>query len=171
MIRMIRFMAAGAVLAALSGCAHLGALGQAIQPPTFTSAPGQQAELRLAAPTAMRPLGGATVRLWAQVENPNPIGLTLSTLAGNLFLEGVQAAEVEFPLGMPLQPGEAQVIPLDITVSFADLPGLADAATRALTGAPLRYRFDGQFGVDAGLLGQPTFGPMTLLQGEMPVLR
>ena len=31
---------------------------------------------------------------------------------------------------------------------------------------PIAYRLDGTVGVDAGRLGQPVFGPMTLLTGQ-----
>ncbi|HEX2093589.1 MAG TPA: LEA type 2 family protein [Longimicrobiaceae bacterium] len=152
----------------LPGCATLG---QIIQPPRFEVARDRQAELRLLGPSASRPLGGAAVRLWARVQNPNPLGLTLSTLAGGLLLEGRQAARVDFPLGVPLQPGQETVIPIEVGISFADVPELAGVLTRAITGAPINYQLDGTVGVDAGPLGQPTFGPMTLLRGDVRVTR
>ena len=37
--------------------------------------------------------------------------------------------------------------------------------TRAATGGSVGYRLDGTMTLDAGLLGRPSFGPMTLLQG------
>ena len=58
--------------------------------------------MRLAGPSADRPFGGATVRLWTEVSNPNPFGFTLGTLDGTLFLEGSRAAAAAFPLGLPL---------------------------------------------------------------------
>jgi hypothetical protein len=152
----------------LPGCATLG---QAIQPPRFEVARDQQPELRLVGPSAQRPLGGAVLRLHARVENPNPLGLTLSTLQGGLLLEGRQAARVDFPLGVPLSAGGAAVVPLEVGISFADVPGLADVLLRAVAGGPVRYRLDGTVGVDAGLLGRPTFGPMTLVGGEVRVTR
>jgi hypothetical protein len=152
----------------LPGCATLG---QVIQPPRFDVARDRQPELRLVGPSAQRPLGGAVVRLWAHVENPNPLGLTLSTLQGGLLLEGRQAARVDFPLGVPLTAGGETVVPLEIGISFADVPGLADVLLRAVTGGAVNYRLDGTVGVDAGLLGQPTFGPTTLLRGEVRVTR
>ena len=164
----LRRSALGLLVVFLPGCATLG---QIIQPPRFEVARERQAELRLLPPGAGRPLGGAAIRLWARVENPNPLGITLSTLAGGLLLEGRQAARVDFPLGVPLTPGQATEIPLEIGISFADVPGLADVITRAVTGAPVRYRLDGTVGVDAGVLGRPSFGPMTLLQGEVRATR
>lgn len=152
----------------LASCATLG---QGIQPPSFAVAEDQPAELRLLAPSATRPLGGATVRLWARVGNPNPFGLTLSTVAGRLVLENTQAADVEFPLGVPLTAGQTSVVPLEVSVNLADVPNLAGALARAATGQQLGYELVGRVGVDAGLLGQPTFGPMTLLSGSVQVRR
>jgi hypothetical protein len=42
---------------------------------------------------------------------------------------------------------------------------------RAVTGQTVGYRLDGTIGVDAGALGTPTFGPMTLLRGDAQVRR
>lgn len=164
-----RLAAAIAVALFVSGCATLGGIG--IQAPRFAVANQQTAELRFVGPSAQRPLGGVAVRIYAEVENPNPVGLTLSTLAGTLRLQGFDAAEAEFPLGLPLSAGQSTVVPLDISVSFANLPGLADVLGRAVTGNQLAYSFRGTVGVDAGLLGQPTFGPMTLLEGAVQVRR
>jgi hypothetical protein len=146
-------------------CAGLGQLRGFVQPPLFEEADGQPPEIRLIGPRADLPLGGAGVRLWTRVTNPNPFGLSLGTLRGSLLLEGSHAANADFPLGLPLRPGEAAVVPIDLSVSFADLPGLADALRRAANRQPMAYQFDGTIGVDAGRLGQPVFGPMTLWRG------
>lgn len=156
------------LFALLPGCATLG---QVIHPPVFRVAEDHPEEIRLLAPGPGRPLGGAAVRLYARVQNPNPLGITLSLLEGGLLLEGRQAAQVSFPLGVPLQPGQEALVPLEISVSFSDIPNLAGTLTRAVTGSPIDYRLDGSVGVDAGVLGQPTFGPMTLLQGSARVTR
>ena len=102
-----------------------------------------------------------------RVTNPNPFSLTLGTLKGTLFLEDSRAADVDFPLGLPLAAGGDTTVPIDLTVSFANLPGLADSIRRAVSRQPLAYRLEGTIGVDAGRLGQPTFGPMTLLRGDV----
>lgn len=106
------------------------------------------------------------IRLWTEVTNPNPFGLTLGTLDGTLFLEGGRAASAAFPLGLPLRPGEQSVVPLDLSISFADVPGLADVVRRAARRETIAYRLEGTIGVDAGRLGQPVFGPMTLVRGD-----
>jgi LEA14-like dessication related protein len=101
------------------------------------------------------------------VTNPNPFGLTLSTVQATLFLDDVEAADAEFPLGLPLQPRQTETIPLDVTVSFANVPRLANAIRQAASGGGLMYRLEGTVGIDAGSFGQPTFGPLTLVSGDL----
>jgi hypothetical protein len=161
-------MVVGAALLLTSGCATLG---MGIQAPRFSVADEQPSEIRLLGPSLQRPVGGASIRIYARVENPNPVGITLSSLAGTLRLEGFDAADAEFPLGLPLAAGQATVVPLDIAVSFANLPGLADVLGRAVTTGQVAYSLRGTAAVDAGPLGQPSFGPMTLLQGTVQARR
>src|SRR4029453_10580290 len=97
----------------------------------------------------------------------NPFSLTLGTLKGTLFLEDNRAADVDFPLGLPLAAGGETTVPIDLRVSFANIPGLADSVRRAINPQPLPYRLEGTIGVDAGQLGQPVFGPLTLLHGDI----
>lgn len=165
---MRRMGVVAAVCAALAACATLGSL---IQPPTFDRVAGRESELRLLGPSTSRPLGGAGVRVWARVGNPNAFGLTLTRLAGNLLLEGQQAATVDLPLGLPLVAQGDTIVPIDLSVSFADVPGLANALRNAVTGNAITYRLVGNVTVDAGALGQPSFGPSTLLTGDLRVLR
>lgn len=159
------------VAAALAGtvaCASLGQLQGIVQPPRFTQSEDRPAELRVLRPSMDMPIGGLGVRLWAKISNPNPFGLTLSTLKGTLFLEGSRGATADFPLGLPLEAGQETEVPLDLTVSFSDLPGLAGVARDTAQARPIEYRLDGTVGVDAGRLGQDlTFGPMTLMTGEL----
>lgn len=150
-----------------TGCAELGRLSALVQAPRFEQATDHRAEIRLSGATSGLPIGGAGVRLWAKVTNPNPFSLTLGTLKGTLFLEDARAADVDFPLGLPLSAGADTTVPIDLTVSFANLPGLADSIRRAANRQPLAYRLEGTIGVDAGQLGQPVFGPLTLLRGDI----
>jgi hypothetical protein len=151
----------------LSGCASLEGLRAFIQPPQFAQSRDQQSEIQLLPVQLGRPAGGATVRIWTEVTNPNPFGFTLSTVDATLFLEDTQAAQTSFPLGLPLQPRATETIPLDITISFADIPRLAGALRQAARGQAVNYRLQGTVGIDAGRLGQPTFGPMTLVSGTL----
>jgi hypothetical protein len=154
-----------------AGCATLGPLAQIVQPPRFEQADDQPAEIRLIAPSLRLPAGGAGVRIWLEVTNPNPFGFTLRTLDATLALEGSHAATGDFPLGLPLQAGQQSVVPLDLSISFADVPGLAAVARRIAGGSPIEYQLDGTMGIDAGRLGTPTFGPMRLTRGELRVIR
>ena len=159
----------GVVLAALvfsSSCASLGSLNRLIQPLRFSEAENQPAEIRLVGPGAGR-LGGAVVRIWTRVTNPNPFGLRLSTLETTLLLDGSRAATGDFPLGLPLRAGEESVIPLDLSISFSDMAGLSNVVRNAIGGQRVGYQLDGTIGIDAGALGQPRFGPLMLFSGEL----
>jgi LEA14-like dessication related protein len=116
---------------------------------------------------AGRATGGATVRIWTDVTNPNPFGFTLSTVQARLLLDDIEAADAEFPLGLPLEPRQTETIPFDLTVSFANVPRLANVIRQAASGGGVTYRLEGTVGVDAGRFGQPTFGPLTLLTGDL----
>ncbi len=160
---------AAVVLACIiaSGCAELSQLRALVQAPRFEEAQDHEPSIRLLGPASGLPLGGASVRLWARITNPNPFGLTLGRLQGTLFLEDQRAADAAFPLGLPLAALAETTVPIDLSVSFSDLPGLADSIRRAVSRQPLAYRLDGTIGVDAGRFGQPVFGPLTLLRGNI----
>ncbi len=153
------------------GCAGLTQLSQLIQPPRFEQADGRPAELRIVGPGPGLPAGGAAVRIWLDVSNPNPFGFTLSTVSATLSLEGGRAAAGDFPLGLPLAAREENVVPLDLSISFADLPGLAGSLRQIAAGGDVEYQLDGTVGVDAGRFGTPTFGPMLLTRGELRLIR
>jgi LEA14-like dessication related protein len=160
----LRLIFIGIVLLTLQGCAGaLGQLGTLIQPPRFEQVDDRPAEIRLLGTS------GAGVRLWTRVHNPNPFGLRLGTLRGTLYLDDSRAADADFPLGLPLGARGEEIIPIDISISFSDLPGLSGVARRIFNRQTVGYRLDGTIGVDAGQLGQPVFGPMTLLRGETAV--
>ena len=168
---MKKFSMSAPVLAICIAATACASLGQFIQPPKFSQADNQNASLRLLGPGAGHPLGGLGVRLYARVENPNPFGLTLTRLAGNLFIDNQRTANVDLPLGLPMRAAQDTVLPIDISVSFADIPNIVNTLKAALNRNSVGYRLDGTFGVDAGPLGQPSFGPQTLLNGDVRVLR
>jgi hypothetical protein len=163
----LRLAALPCALLWVASCATLGELRGLVQPPRFVEAKEQPAEVTIEPPSTARPFGGAVVRLWTEVTNPNPFGLTLGTLDGTLFLEGTRAAAAAFPLGLPLGAGQRSVVPIDLSISFADVPALADVVRRAARREPVAYRLEGTIGVDAGQLGQPVFGPMTFVSGDL----
>jgi hypothetical protein len=162
----------GVIVAAVTAsCATLGPLAQIVQPPTFRKADNQPAEIRLIAPSLRQPTGGAGVRIWLEVTNPNAFGFTLSTLAATLLVEGTRAATGDFPLGLPLTARQQSVVPLDLYIDFADVPGLASVVRQLATRGSVGYQLDGTVGIDAGRLGTPTFGPMRLTSGELRVIQ
>jgi hypothetical protein len=151
----------------VSGCASLEGLRALIQPPRFEQAPDRPSEVRLSPLQSGRAAGGATVRIWSTVTNPNPFGFTLRSVQATLLLDDVEAADADFPLGLPLQARQTETIPFDLTVSFANVPRLANVIRQAASAGGLSYRLEGTVGVDAGRFGQPTFGPLTLLAGDL----
>ena len=160
--RLVVAAVAGLALQACAGA--LGNLSALVQPPRFQQVPGRQAEIRVLG------LDGAGVRIWTRVTNPNAFGIRLGTLKGTLFLDESRAADADFPLGLDLGAGADTELPIDITVSFRDLPGLGGVASRVLARQAVPYRLDGTIGIDAGSIGRDLlFGPMTLLRGEAVV--
>ena len=167
---MLRKAALTSVIAlTLQACAGLN-LSALVQPPRFEQAPGQRAEVLVQGPSGSQPLGSASVRLWTKVTNPNTFGLTLQTIKGTLYLEESRATDVDFPPGLPLGAGADTVIPIDLSISFSDLPGLAGVARRLMNRETVPYRLDGTIGLDVPRVGQGmVFGPMTLLRGDAGV--
>ena len=161
----VRLVLAALALLTLQACAGaLGNLSALVQPPRFQQIPGRQAEIRVLG------LEGAGVRLWTRVTNPNTFGIRLGTLKGTLFLEESRAADAEFPLGLDLGAGAVTELPIDISVSVRDLPGLGTVARKVLAQQAVPYRLEGTIGIDAGRIGRDMlFGPMTLLRGEAVV--
>jgi hypothetical protein len=154
-----------AVLLLTSACASLGPL-RVLQPLSFSEVRGERSTLRLIGPSVQQPLGGAAIRLWTRVRNPNPVGLTLTMLHAELSIDGARAATGDFPLGLPLTARGDAVIPLDLSIDFADVPGLVGVLRRAAANREAPYQVDGTFSVEAGALGRPTFGPMRLFRGR-----
>ena len=111
----------------------------------------------------------ATVRIWTRVTNPNGFALTLSTFEGDLFVEGRDLAQLDLPLGLPMPAAGDTVIPLDVTFGLPSLATLGTLGEALLSGRGVEYRLDGTLGVDAGRLGQPSFGPRTWLTGDLEV--
>lgn len=150
-----------ALIASTIGCTALQGLQAFIQPPRFEQDTQNRSEIRLRGTT------GASVRIWTRVSNPNAFGLTLGTLRGTLNLEGSRAATVDFPFGLPLQAQSEDVVPIDLSIDFRDVPGLSQALARAIARQPIGFELEGTIGVEAGRLGMQTLGPMTWLRGEL----
>src|SRR3954464_10824487 len=63
----------------VAGCAELNQLAALVRAPQFDQATDRQAEFRVMGAGSGLPIGGAGVRLWTKVTNPNPFALTLGT--------------------------------------------------------------------------------------------
>jgi hypothetical protein len=162
---MSRALLTASLLIVLGGCATLNGLRAFVQPPRFEQ--DRPAQITLGGISRDQPLGGAHLRLWLRVTNPNPFGFTLSTLDTTLLLDGRRAATGKFPLGLPLGASQQSVIPIDLRIDFTDVPGLVDVVRTATRGDAISYELEGTIGVDAGRLGEPTFGPMSLVRGNV----
>jgi hypothetical protein len=154
----------------MPGCGSLVELARIIQPPRFSQADGRRAELRVLLPSAEHRAGGAAIRIWTEIENPNAFGLTVNHVASTLFLEESRAAVADFPLELPLGARSRDVVPLDLTVDFADVAGLRVALDRAIRDRKVGYRLDGTISIDAGPFGARSFGPLTYLTGDLDVI-
>ena len=154
--------------ATLSGCAAFQRLLD-VQPPRIEVASGRESTLTLDPSSVLtgRPL--ATVRIWARVVNPNTFGFTLTRLRGDLFLEEREMADVDLPLGLPLDAAADTVIPIDVSFGLPSLNSLGALGEALLRRSAVAYRLDGTVGVDAGEVGEPTFGPRTWLRGRFQV--
>ncbi|MEJ2504059.1 MAG: LEA type 2 family protein [Gemmatimonadota bacterium] len=160
-----------ALAALLVGAASCATLESVVQAPVFGLAGDRDSRVRVLGPSVDRPLGGAEIQVWARVENPNPIGFTLSRLAGTVLLADHPAARVDLPLGLPLEPAADTVLPLTLTVSFADVPDLAGRLRDAVSTGTVEYALRGTVSVDAGAFGRPSFGPQTWLRGQVGLVR
>ena len=160
------FLLAGTL--AVAGCATLG-LDSFVQPPTFQSVDGRGSAVEVTRPTTTSPFGGARVRVWTRVRNPNQFGINLASLGGELYLENTHAADVDLPLGLPLLATQDTVIPVDFLVDFAELPRLARVVQNAIGGGEIPYRLEGTVGVSSETFGYQEFGPGTVFSGSARV--
>ena len=154
------------LLTATTGaCASFSGMNGMVQAPRFREDRAHRAQLSLSSSDAPRT---ATLRVFAQVRNPNSTKLKLAKVKGSLFLEGQQAAEVDLPLDLELKPRQTAEVPFDVNVPLDKAPSLAQALARSAEGPAVGYRVDGTLDVETAQ-GEPMFGPLTLLEGEARV--
>ena len=108
----------------------------------------------------------ATFRLVIDVTNPNPVGVRLAVLDGDLYLNDVRAGSVAFADGLDLPARAHARLALDVTLDADAFPALTNAFADALAGRPLRYRLDAQVGIDV-LGAVQRFPRTTLLAGNV----
>ena len=155
-----------AAILTLSGCASLGPLGRVILPLRFSEVPGERSTIRLVGPNARQPLGGAALRLWTRVHNPNPVGLTLSTLRAEVSLTALARPPATFPWASA--PGSRRVRhptrPVNRFCRSAG-PGRCASPDRVESGRGLPAGWEFQY--RGWRPGPPPFGPMRLFEGRL----
>ena len=137
----------------------------ALAAPTFRLVPDASRIVRLDPPGAFSE-GGMLVRVALRATNPNPIGVRLATLEGDLWLNGVPAAGLRFVDGLDLPPRAAADLAVEVAVPLGRLDDLLGPLSDAVAGRPLAYRVDAVVGID--VLGVPTrFPAVTIARGEV----
>lgn len=109
----------------------------------------------------------ATVRIRTRVSNPNPLALRLTGLEFDLYVNANRAASGSFAGGVDLPARGQTVLDLDVTVGLAEATRLVSDLAAAARGQRTAYRLDGTVSVDAGPLGRPSFGPLTIVTGTV----
>ena len=149
-------LAALGLAAGLSACAPSQPI---ISVPTFQVQSVRLTGLTL--PLAGRP-ATAYLSLQLLVNNPNPLPLRLANINGNLVLDGSTVAVVNLPdVALPARGEARQQADLALPITLDRLGSFLKVAR----GQQVPYRLDGTFTADLGLLGRPSFGPYTLVQG------
>ena len=121
-------------------CASMGSLGNPgaiIQPPRFEQRP--RSTCRGSTSRASKRRRRPTVDASHQSESVRAAARHLQERHASI-LEDSRAADADFPLGLPLAAGGDSVIPIDISISFSDLPRLGVSAQRLLARQAVPYR-------------------------------
>src|SRR5262249_19861629 len=127
--------AAVVVASAFAGCAELTkALKSAFQPPSLTFKNVSLANVSL---------DSATVNLAFQLNNPNPLGPTLSTVSYSFYVEGKQVVAGSPPQGLTIPSSGSRELVFPANVKFADV---APVVQTFLTKDTASYRAEGSIG-------------------------
>ncbi len=156
--RLLHPLLAVGLLAGLAACTPNQPL---ISVPTFTVQSVRLTNLTL--PTFGRS-GTAYLTLQLLVSNPNPLPLRLADIAGTFVLDGSKVADINLPdVALPARGEASQRADLALPLTLDTL----GSALRVARGQQVSYRVDGTFTADLGVLGRPSFGPYTLVQGVL----
>lgn len=155
------------LLAALAGATLLAACapGAAVlAPPAFKLDAANSGFVRIDPPGVGD--GSALFRLALSVENPNPVGVRLAGLDGDLFLRDARAASSSFRGGIDLPARASAPLVLDVKVPLGAAPVLLDTIANFVAGNAVQYRFDAAVTID--VLGAPQrFPTFTVARGEL----
>ena len=156
--RLLRPLLVAGLLVGLAACTPNQPL---IAVPTFTVQSVRLTNLTL--PTFGRS-GTAYLTMQLLVNNPNPLPLRLADIAGTFVLDGSKVADISLPdVALPARGEASQRADLALPLTLDTL----GSALRVARGQQVSYRVDGTFTADLGLLGRPSFGPYTLVQGVL----
>jgi len=161
--RLVVVVAATLVLATLASCVPGAA--PALGAPTFRLRADETRIVRLDPPGAIGD-GALVVRVALRASNPNPVGVRLEALDGDLYLGGVAASGLSFVGGVDLPARGESDLTLEVAVPLARLGALTTVLGDAVAGRPVAYRVDAA--VSVALLGVPTrFPTVTVARGEV----
>ena len=150
-----------AIIVLLCACAP-GA--RMLAAPTFTIDQAASGFVRIDPPGVGD--GSALFRVALRVTNPNPFGLKLAALDGDLFIDDARAAALSFRGGLDLPGSGTTQLLLDVRVPLGAAPALLETIAGLVGGSPVRYRLDSAVAVD--LLGTvQSFPRFTLASGEL----
>lgn len=156
-----RLLTVGALLLAAVACAPGAAV---LAPPTFTLDAARSGFVTIDPPGVGD--GSALFRLALTVTNPNPVGVRLTGLDGDVYLQGSRAAAVAFRGGIDLPANRTAPLTLDVKVPLGAAPLLLEAVANLVVGQPVQYRVDAAVTTD--VLGAPhRFPAFTLARGEL----
>jgi len=144
------------------GCASIDGAAGMVQAPRVRPSAGHTAEVAFAGG------GQGTLHAWARVRNPNGYAVTLSKIHGPLYINESKAGVVDLEANIKMKAREEKTVPLDLAFGKGEKDEKAAAASGP-SGSMLPYRLDGVLTVTAGDHLVPTFGPLTLLEGQARV--
>ncbi|MGQ0508826.1 MAG: LEA type 2 family protein [Myxococcaceae bacterium] len=125
-----------ATLLTLAGCAQLNKfLSSTFKKPTLNFKSAQLLEASLS---------GATVNLIYELNNPNPLGLSLAQVDYAFFVEGKQLVAGRPPNGLQIGAQKKTDLAFPTSVKFADL---AQSLQTFLTKDRAKYRAEGTLGI------------------------
>lgn len=105
----------------------------------------------------------ANVALDLRVTNPNALPLNMANLGADLIVDGAHMGHVDLPnVALPARGTAQQRAEIALPVTLDTAANFLKVARGQL----VTYRLDGAFTLNLGALGQPTFRPFTLTQGQ-----
>lgn len=109
----------------------------------------------------------ATVRVRTRVSNPNPVAVRIAGLDFDLYVNGNRAGSGSFTGGVELPPRGQTVLDLEVTIGLEGAGRLVADLAEAARGQRTTYRLAGTVSLAADRLGNPRFGPLTIVSGTV----